>query len=271
MIGKKALFSLLLALIFVATQVMAVGAAPLHQDETPPQDTTSEEGSETLTGVVDEVALETDEDTGETTVFVTYTDDTGAQNTVSISLEAALALGLVEDDGSGNYIVPEGVVGTTVEIDSTTLLTTEEEAQHPVGSALSDFFSDLFGVDYETVMDYHDSGVGFGVIAQALWMTNALDGDEAMFGTILDAKRNKDFSAITLEDGSTPQNWGQFRKAVFSDKEKAKNNLGAVMSGRAADGEDGGVEPKNNNGNGADKAKGKDKNKDKGKGKNKSD
>jgi hypothetical protein len=33
------------------------------------------------------------------------------------------------------------------------------------------------------------------------------------------------------EDGETPKNWGQFRKAVLGS-EKAKKNLGAIMSGR---------------------------------------
>jgi hypothetical protein len=133
-------------------------------------------------------------------------------------------------------------------------------------------------VDYETVMDYHDDGVGFGVIAQALWITNALDGDSETFAAILEAKQNNDYSAITLPDGSTPQNWGQFRKAVMHDRDKSKENLGAIMSGRAdsGQGEETQAEIQNNgNGNNPDKgnnganngnAPDKDKNKDKDKG-----
>ena len=139
--------------------------------------------------------------------------------------------------------------------------------KHPVGSALSNFFSDLLGVDYQTIMEYHDNGAGFGVIAQALWMTNALGGDSETFAAILEAKQTKDYSAITLPDGSTPQNWGQFRKAVMSDREKSKENLGAIMSGRANNGQgdttqvetqSNGNAPdkdKSNNGNGPDKDK----------------
>lgn len=38
---------------------------------------------------------------------------------------------------------------------------------------------------------------------------------------------------MVLPDGSTPTNWGQFRQAVLKDKEEAKNNLGAIKSGKA--------------------------------------
>ena len=63
----------------------------------------------------------------------------------------------------------------------------------------------------------------------------------------------------------------------MSDREKAKENLGAIMSGHAENEQDATqIEPKNNgngpdNGNGNDKDKGKDnnKNKDKEKGKDK--
>lgn len=287
----KFLVSVLLATIFIAAQVMVVGAAPAAQDTTP------------ITGTIDSIVLETDTNTGTTTVVVTLTDEFGETQTIRLSVEDATALELVTDDGSGP-VVDDGKVGTDVEIDPTIVIpeVTDEamdEAQHPVGSALSDFFSELLGVDYETIMDYHDDGVGFGVIAQALWMTNALTSDgefeteitsDQLFAAILDAKQNKDFSAILLPDGSEPTNWGQFRKAIMADREKSKENLGAVMSGRAEDQmtDDETTEPMSfnqssnsakNNGNSADKsnngksddkkANGKDKNKDKGNGKNK--
>ena len=277
----KFLLSVLLATIFLAAQVMVVGAAPAAQDTTP------------ITGTIESIVLETDTNTDTTTVVVTLTDEFGETQTIRLSVEDATALGLVTDDGSGP-VVDDGKVGTDVEIDPATVIPDEtiDEAQHPVGSALSDFFSDLLGVDYETIMNYHDDGVGFGVIAQALWMTNALDGDTEIFAAILDAKQNKDFSGIELPDGSTPTNWGQFRKAVMKDRDKSKENLGAVMSGHAEVGQtdDGPTEPmslgqspdkvKNNDkGNSADKsnngksddkkANGKDKNKDKGNGKDK--
>lgn len=279
----KFLLSVLLATIFLAAQVIAVGAAPAAQDTLP------------ITGTIESIVLETETETDTTTVVVTLSDEFGETQTVRLSLEDALALGLVTDDGSGP-VADDSKVGTDVEIDPALVIPDEpmpddgmEEPQHPVGSALSDFFFNLLGVDYEVIMEYHDDGVGFGVIAQALWMTNSLDGDSEIFAAILEAKQNKDFSGIELPDGSTPTNWGQFRKAVMKDREKSKENLGAIMSGRAAVEEedttdDEMTEPmslgqgpdKNNNGNSnsADKSNngksedkkgnGKDKNKDKG-------
>jgi hypothetical protein len=177
-----------------------------------------------------------------------------------LSLEDATSLGLVTTEGAAN---PDAI-GTSTTIDPAMAIpdmpegTTTQEAQHPVGSALSNFFSDLLGVDYQTIMDYHDDGVGFGVIAQALWMTNALGGDSDTFAAILNAKQTKDYSAITLPDGSTPQNWGQFRKAVMSNRDKSKENLGAIMSGRADNGQNDETQvnsQNNGNGNGPDKDK----------------
>jgi len=277
----KFLLSVLLATIFLAAQVIVVGAAPATQDTTP------------ITGTIQSIELETDTETDTTTVVVTLEDEFGEIQTVRLSLEDAIALGLVTDDGSGP-VADDSQVGTDVEIDPALVIpedTMDDEEQHPVGSALSDFFSDLLGVDYEVIMDYHDDGVGFGVIAQALWMTNALEGDTDIFAAILEAKQNKDFSGIELPDGSTPTNWGQFRKAVMKDRDKSKENLGAVMSGRAEVEEDddeltepmslgqgqgldkdkdkGNSSDKGNNGKNENKGNGKEKNKDKGNGKGK--
>jgi hypothetical protein len=287
MTRTKTIYSILLAAILLATQIIAVGAAPAKQDTTP------------ITGIVKSITMETDATSEVTTVVVTLADETGAPlQTVRLSFAYASSLNLVIDEETYN---PDAI-GTSPLIDPTMVIpdvpeeTTTEEAQHPVGSALSDFFSELLGVDYQTIMDYHDDGIGFGVIAQALWMTNALEGDADTFAAILEAKQNKDYSAITLPDGSTPQNWGQFRKAVMSDRDKSKENLGAIMSGRADNGQsdptqvntqnngngpdkdksnngNGPDKDKSNNGNGPDKDKGnngngngnnKDKNKDKG-------
>ena len=291
MTRTKIVFSVLLATIFLATQFIAVGAAPAAQETTP------------ITGTIESIVLETDTETNTTTVVVTLTDEMGETQTVRLSIEDATTLGLVMDDGSGP-VADDSKIGTSVDINPEVVIpdesdeTTTEEAQHPVGSKLSDFFSDILGVNYDMIMEYHDEGVGFGVIAQALWMTNALTSEgetememtpEELFSAILDAKQNKDFSAITLPDGSEPTNWGQFRKAVMSDRDKSKENLGAIMSGRADNGRseseqieqlNNGNSPNNNvdksnngknedKGNGKDKNKDKDKNNDKGKGKDK--
>jgi hypothetical protein len=246
MTRTKTLYSILLTVILLATQIIAVSAAPAKQDPAP------------ITGTVESITLETDATSGVTTVVVTLTDETGATQTVRLSLQDATNLGLVTAEGTAN---PDAV-GTSTEIALAMVIPnapegpTTDEAQHPVGSALSDFFSELLGVDYQTIMEYHDEGVGFGVIAQALWMTNALEGDSETFAAILEAKQNKDYSAITLPDGSTPQNWGQFRKAVMSDRDKSKENLGAIMSGRANNGQDDTTQVEaQNHGNAPDKDK----------------
>jgi hypothetical protein len=189
-----------------------------------------------ITGTVQTVVIETNAATDETVVVVTLFDETaGTTQTVKISLETAATLGLVTTDPTtGESTVTENTVGTTVVIDSTTVIPEEdttvptEETQHPVGSALSDFFSSLLGVDYETIMTYHDEGVGFGVIAQALWLSKNLDGGTDTFEALLKAKQSGDYSAITLPDGSIPDNWGDIVRS-----HKKGENLGSVMSHRA--------------------------------------
>lgn len=258
MTRTKILLSIGLASVFLFTQIIAVGAAPANQD-TPP-----------IVGTVEQITIETDGATGTTTILVTLIDEMGVTQTVRLSLEGAIALDLVLD---GESINPDAI-GTLTEIDPAQVVPvgpaeTEVEAQHPVGSALANFFSELLGVEYETIMEYHNDGVGFGVIAQALWMTNALEGDSDIFAAIVEAKQNHDYSEITLPDGSTPQNWGQFRKAVLQDRKKSKENLGAIMSGRAGDGQGNETQPGsqtigNDNKPDKDKAKNKAKNNDKG-------
>ncbi len=197
------------------------------------------QGTTPITGIVESVVLETDATTGETIVVVSVLDETtGTSQTVRLSLADAESLGLVTTDTTtGESTVVEGVEGTPIEIDPTLVIPgeeeTPEEAQHPVGSSLSDFFGELLGVDYETIMTYHDDGVGFGVIAQALWMTNNLEGDTETFEALLEAKQSGDYSAITLADGSTPDNWGDVVKSL-----KKGDNLGSVMSGKGQNNEE---------------------------------
>lgn len=122
----------------------------------------------------------------------------------------------------------------------------EEAIVHPVASALAEFFADTPGLDYDEIMGYHKSGTGFGTLAQACWMSSLLEG-EVTVGDILAAKKSHDFSSIELPGGGTAKNWGQFKKAVLSS-DKAKKNLGTIMSGRSGKGK----------GKGGGKGKGKD-------------
>ena len=218
-------FLLVLAILFV--QVGSAVAAPQVQDTSP------------ITGTVQSITTETDSN-GVTTVLVTLLDDQGATQTMRLSVETAVTLGLVTLDPTTQQPVADGTqVGQTVEIDPTTVISEDdsEESVHPIAWLLAEFF----GEDPGVVNDYHEDGFGFGVIAQALWISRNLTtteggtGDASLAEEILVAKETKDFEAFFeahpefVVDGELPSNWGQFKKTL-SDK---KNNLGVIVSGQA--------------------------------------
>lgn len=233
---KKLLLGTLIALTVL---VMSVGTVFAQEGETT-----------TISGTVQSVTTETDATTGETTVLVTLVDALGETQTVRISLATADSLGLlVEDDG--DPLTPRTAKDTAdlpsdpIDINSGDVIADdggEEEAQHPVALALSYFFGEVLqveGVDYDTIMALHEDGVvledgtttggfGFGVIAQALWITDQIEGTSEDFTALLDAKKSGDYTGILLADGSTPDNWGD----VVTSMRKG-DNLGKVKSGRA--------------------------------------
>ncbi len=231
--NKKYLMSTILGLAMLLTQVGVVLAAPANQDAT----------GEDITGIVTGISLVTDEITGDpTAVEVTLQDETGATQTVQISLEDAAALGLL-DMSSGEPVVnedglcmegEEGCLPITITADQVIGEGEGEEVTHPVALALSTFF----GIDAGGIMSVHEEGVGFGLIAQALWMANDLgtEGGTLAWQDILMAKQEHDFSSLLPEDyeGTPINNWGQFKKYVKSTLEEPDNghNLGGVMSGR---------------------------------------
>ena len=226
--NMKFLISLTLVFAVLVAQVSAVFAAPAA-----------------IAGTVQSVTLETNTNTAVTTVLLTVVED-GESQTVRITLESAITLGIVILGGDGNPVINELILGQLVEIDPATMITDEQMDQHPVGSALATFFSDIIDLDYETIMAAHENGTGFGVIAQALWLTRKLDGAADVFVAIIEAKRTKDFSAFVLEDGTIPKNWGQFKKVVMDGK---KRKPGIAMADQGNNGTG------NNNGNGNDKDK----------------
>lgn len=238
----RLLAGVLLVLMLLAGQVGAAAAAPLAQDGTP------------ITGTIQSITTETDAD-GVTTVLVTLVDEQGATQIIRLSVETAVALGLVTLDPTTNEpVVDETQIGQTVQIDSTTVLPEAEPAEepaHPIATLLAAFF----GEDPGVVNEYHEDGFGFGIIAQALWMSQNLNGDVSVAGLILEAKQTGDYSAFILPDGSTPSNWGQLKKEVLNKK----NNLGVVVSGQADSVTDEQTEEKNGNGHNKDKNKGKGK------------
>ena len=244
--NTKFLVSLALVFAVLVAQISVAFAAPA-----------------VIIGTVQSITLETNTNTAVTTVLVTVMDN-GESQTVRITLESAITLGIVILGGDGNPVINELILGQPVEIDPTTVITEEPMNQHPVGSALATFFSDIVDLDYETIMAAHAEGTGFGVIAQALWLTRKLDGDADMFITIIDAKKTKDFSAFILEDGTIPQNWGQFKKAIMDGK---KDKPGIVMANHENNGAGNGSG--NGTGNGNDKEKDKDEKQNNGNGNDK--
>lgn len=243
MYKTKLLASILLAGAVLFAQVGLAAAAPTAQDAT------------LITGTIQSITTETDSN-GVTTVLVTVLVDLGATQTLRLSADTATSLGLVTlDPVTSETIVNESQIGQPVQIDPATVIPdeTSEEPAHPIAVLLAAFF----GEDASVVNAYHQEGFGFGVIAQAMWMSKNLNEDATLAGLILDAKKSGDYSEFILPDGSTPTNWGQFKKAVL----EKKNNLGVIVSGNAE--LDGSVNPsaQQEHQNGKNKDKGKDKNK----------
>lgn len=250
--------ALVLAVLFM--QVGTVFAAPAAQDTT-------------LSGTIVSVEPSTPDANGDPTYLVTVQDELGATQTVRISYDTAVSLGLFVldpntnepalDPNTGEPMLDPDKVGTDVELGTDDILTDEEEDQdvHPISQFLADFFK----VDAGDIDQLHEDGFGFGLIAQALWI--ARDDDEntdvELAGDILEAKQSKDYETFfenhpeyAEEFGDNlPTNWGQFKK-VLKDKHE---NLGNVVSGHADDettqqehgkGKDKNKDKNNNNGNG---------------------
>jgi hypothetical protein len=261
----KLIVSLLLAALVMFLQVGGVFAAPILQSPTP------------ITGIVQSITLETDSTTGVTIVIVDLIDNSQLVQRVRVSQEKAIELGIVVLNEDGKPGINNLVLGKALEIDPANVIPAQEKSQHPVGNALATFFSDIEGLSYESIMSMHEQGIGFGVIAQTLWLTKKLDGDVEIFQTIVNAKQTGDYSAFILEDGTTPTNWGQLRKLILDKKTNLKivkstqenpengSNTSNGNSNNGMNGSGGG----NDNGNGNNENKDKDKDKDKEKDKKK--
>jgi len=256
MLKTKFLISLLLTITILGAQFGTVFAAPVPQESLP------------VTGVVQSITLETDINTGITTVLVTVSGENDLSPTVRVSQETAITLGLIALNADGNPLINTMALGELVEVEPATVIPDKEVDKHPIGSALATFFSGITGLTYDHIMTAHDSGTGFGVIAQALWLTARFEGDSEVFLAILHARETGDYTAFILDDGTTPKNWGQLRKAIL---DSGKNgNLGVVMSNKDknkdknnnsnadTDGNSGGNNSANGNGNNQDEDKDKE-------------
>jgi hypothetical protein len=241
----KLITTLILAFSFLFAQVGNVAAAPLAQDSTP------------ITGTIATIAIESDAN-GDPIVAVTLEDGQIYQ----FSVETAASLGLilldpvtqepVLDPVTGLHQADVTQEGQPVEFLPTDVIpdeTEEEESVHPISALLAAFFDE----DASVIDGYHTDGFGFGVIAQALWMSKNLVEDASLTEDILLARQDKDFESFFEDhpeylenfDGTAPTNWGQFKKGL---REK-KNNLGNVVSGQAEEEADA-SQPGNGNGNG---------------------
>ena len=117
-------------------------------------------------------------------------------------------------------VTPTPTVTITPTLTPTSTVVDEPEGPHPVGLALESFF----GVPYDEIMAWHEAGIGFGNIAQAYLLADALEDEGLTVDHILDEQ---------LSDTG----WGQIMKALGLKPGRKGNNLGKVMSGRGDDDE----------------------------------
>jgi hypothetical protein len=208
-------------LALVVVVLIAMSSTALAAPTTEPVTSTP---SAPIVGKVQSISIKTDAN-NITSVDVTLIDLNGVTQSVTLSLADALALGLVTLDANNVPSVNTAMIGKTITIQPS--VPTPIVIENPVGALIAGFF----GLDYSVVDGFHTDGSGYGVIAQACWMSYELKGDASMCGDIIEAKKSGDYSAI-LPDGTTATNWGQFMKAV-SENKGTKHNLGSIVSGHA--------------------------------------
>lgn len=230
MLKTKRFAIILLALAVMFAQVGNVAAAPQLQDGT----------TTTIVGTIDEITTELDEN-GETLVIVKLTNDQGTQ---VITLSAQEAADNLLFDMDTQQLLAEVDDSVELVVDPNDVVPAEEPTEegdvHPIAWLLAEFFDE----DASVVNDYHEEdGFGFGVVAQALWIsrnitrTDEQPGDASLAADILQAKQDKDFLTFFTEhdeyftdlEGDVPTNWGQFKK-LLAEK---KNNLGVIVSEQA--------------------------------------
>ena len=216
----KFLLSTLITLGVIFSQVGAIQAAPPLQDKFP------------ITGTVQNVVIEAGSEDHPPTVVISLLvrDET---KIFRVDIETAIDIGVIVLGEDGNPKAVPSFFGTEIEVDPETALPDEssstKEKQQPIGLKIAKFFSGFFKVDYELVMSSRSNGFGFGVISQALWMTEKLGGDSRLFQTILEAKKSNDYTGVVLSDGTMPQNWGQLRKVLLQGE--VDEGLGDIVSG----------------------------------------
>lgn len=94
---------------------------------------------------------------------------------------------------------------------------------HPVAIAIANHFSDTFGVTYTDIMSHHvNQGLGFGVIAKAYFISEALSGTGVMPADVIYKFLNEGMG------------WGEIMKSYGLHPGVAGRggNLGGIMSNR---------------------------------------
>lgn len=135
----------------------------------------------------------------------------------------------------------------------------EPVAQHPVASALANFF----GVTYDEVFGLHEAGNGFGNIAKAYFFAEVIGVTPA---DLLDQAHGAGWGNVLKENGLHPGSVGQ---GVTPGKDTVDQETDAVHGPDMAAPGNQSDKDKNNNGrgNGQDKPNKPDKDKNKGQGK----
>ncbi len=136
-----------------------------------------------VTGVLKSPAFVTDPVTLVTTLSIVVTDATLVDVPVSLSLDQAVALGLIIPDPA--------MIGTVITIDPTLII---KSITYVKGvNTLENYFGAALGLTADELAAYKAAGFGYGEIAQACWMATQLGGDAALLNQILMAKQTGDF------------------------------------------------------------------------------
>jgi len=236
MLRAKTILGCMLVFIMAVIPVVSVGAAA-------PMQTT------TIDGAIKVCETATDNFTGETIVVCEVTLTGGGTKTIRLSVADAVTKGLavLNGDGTVTIIATEGQV---ISIDESMLLTDpcvmSEDASQPISKILADYFCGDLGMSYDDVQALHESGFGFGEIAQACFMALKLEGTGTLCSDILYAKKSGNYDDLNLPDGVTVSNWGQLRKAVLDHGPKNSSNPGSVVSDSVRNNDAKGDKEKNN-------------------------
>lgn len=203
--SRKIFLTVLLVLALMGTALVGTVAASADDPD-------SSEGKVDLMGVIE--AVDTDTNSLVVSGSTVMVDEATEIKKDAERLELAdLQVGwTVKVEGS---LLPDGtVLAEEIKVVSEEPLT---EGIHPVGLALATFFDALF----EDIMTWHEEGIGFGNMAKAFFLSEALGEDGLSAGEIL---------AMKLSGTG----WGRIMKALGLKPGKGKN-LGQMMSGHADD------------------------------------